>query len=201
MILITFILSILYTVGFSDYPQMKYNFRVIFNFFPVLGYFIMGSYIHNKQFKYSDKKMFAIECIVFLIGIAGHFTKIYLKGLGGTALMPIDFFDIFVILETIGLFTAFKYASTKWIKKDARMIRETKLGEAIVLFSSCSFGIYFSHYILLQYLTTRGFLAPKVKTNAYLWLPVSSVIIIGLSWLLIFVMSKIPLLEIGSGRK
>ena len=81
LILITFILSILYTVGFFDYPQMKYNFRVIFNFFPVLGYFIMGSYIHNKQFKYSDKKMFAIGCIVFLIGIAGHFTKIYLKGL------------------------------------------------------------------------------------------------------------------------
>ena len=115
--------------------------------------------------------------------------------------MPVDFFDIFVILETIGLFTAFKYASTKWIKKNARMIRETKLGEAIVLFSSCSFGIYFSHYILLQYLTTRSFLAPIVKTNAYLWLPVSSIIVIGLSWLLIFVMSKIPLLKIGSGRK
>ena len=201
LIIITFILSILYTVGFFDYPQMKYNFRVIFNFFPVLGYFIMGSYIHNKQFKYSDKKMFTIGCIVFLIGIAGHFTKIYLKGLGGYALAPIDFFDIFVILETIGLFTAFKYASTKWTKKDARMIRETKLGEVIVLFSSYSFGIYFSHYILLQYLTTKGFLAPIVKTNAYFWLPVSSIIVIGLSWLLIFVMSKIPLLKVGSGRK
>ncbi len=180
---------------------MKYNFRVIFNFFPVLGYFIMGSYIHNKQFKYSDKKMFAIGCIVFLIGIAGHFTKIYLKGLGGYGLAPIDFFDIFVIMETIGLFIAFKYASVKWIKKDAKMIRERKIGEVILLFSSCSFGIYFSHYILLQYLTTRSFLAPIVKTNAYLWLPVSSVIIIGLSWLLIFTMSKIPILEIGSGRK
>ena len=99
----------------------------------------MGSYIHNKQFKYSDKKMFAIGCIVFIIGIAGHFTKIYLKGLGGIALAPIDFFDIFVILETIGLFTAFKYASVKWIKKDAKMIRERKIGEVILLFSSCSF--------------------------------------------------------------
>ena len=173
LILITFILSILYTVGFFDYPQMKYNFRVIFNFFPVLGYFIMGSYIH----------------------------KIYLKGLGGIALAPIDFFDIFVIMETIGLFIAFKYASVKWIRKDARMIRERKIGEAILLFSSCSFGIYFSHYILMHYIMFDGFLSPIIKTNAYLWLPVSSVIIIGLSWLLIFTMSKIPILEIGSGRK
>lgn len=201
LILITIILSILYTVGFFDYPQMKYNFRVIFNFFPVLGYFIMGSYIHNKQFKYSDKKMFAIGCIVFLIGIAGHFTKIYLKGLGGYGLAPIDFFDIFVILETVGLFTAFKYASTKWIKEDARMIRETKLGEIIVLFSSCSFGIYFSHYIIMKYLFTNSFLAPIKQTNAYLNLPLSSIVVIGCSWLLIYIMSKIPFLKIGSGVK
>ena len=173
LILITLILSILYTIGFFDYPQMKYNFRVIFNFFPVLGYFIMGSYIHNKQFKYSDKKMFAIGCIMFIIGIAGHFAKIYLKGLGGFTLAPIDFFDICVIMETIGLFIAFKYASTKWIKEDARMIR--------VMYNS--------------------FLSPVRKMNPFIWLPVSSVILIGLSWLLIFIMSQIPLLKIGSGRK
>lgn len=201
LILITIILSLLYTIGFFDYPHMKFNFRVIFNFFPVLGYFIMGSYIHNKKFKYSDKKMFAIGCLLFIVGIAGHFTKIYLKGLGGTALQPIDFFDIFVIMETIGLFTAFKYANVKWIRDNAKMIRERKIGEVIVLFSSCSFGIYFSHYILMRYLFYNSFLAPIKKTNAFLWLPVSSVILIALSWLLIWTMSKIPILEIGSGRK
>ena len=201
LIIITIILSILYTIGFFDYPQMKYNFRVIFNFFPVFGYFIMGSHIHNRKFTYSDKKMFAIGCMLFLIGISGHFAKIYLKGLGGLALQPIDFFDIFVIMETIGLFIVFKYASVKWISEDAKMIRERRIGEIIVLFSSCSFGIYFSHYILMRYIMYNGFLAPIRKTNAYLWLPVSSIIIIGLSWLLIYAMSKIPLLKIGSGRK
>ena len=201
LILITIILSLLYTFGFFDYPQMKYNFRVIFNFFPVLGYFIMGSYIHNKKFKYSDKKMFAIGCVLFIVGICGHFAKIYLKGLGGLSLAPIDFFDICVIMETIGLFIAFKYASTKWIKEDARMIRETKLGEVIVLFASCSFGIYFSHYILMRYIMYNGFLAPIRKTHALFWLPVSSIIIIGLSWLLIYVMSKIPYVKIASGVK
>ena len=138
---------------------------------------------------------------MFIVGIAGHFTKIYLKGLGGYALAPIDFFDIFVIMETVGLFTAFKYASTKWIKKDAKMIRETKFGEAIVLFSSCSFGIYFSHYILMKYIMYDGFLSPVRFMNPFIWLPISSIILIGLSWLLIFIMSQLPLLKIGSGRK
>ena len=201
LILITIILSLLYTFGFFDYPQMKYNFRVIFNFFPVLGYFIMGSYIHNKKFNLSDKKMFLIGCVMFIAGICGHFAKIYLKGLGGYALAPIDFFDIFVIMETIGLFIAFKYASTKWIRKDARMLRETKLGEVIVLFASCSFGIYFSHYIILRYVMYDGFLSPIRRSNPYFWLPVSSIIIIGMSWLLIYIMSKIPLLKVGSGVK
>lgn len=201
LIAITIILSILYTLGFFDYPQMKYNFRVIFNFFPVLGYFIMGSYIHNRKFKYSDKKMFLIGCLLFIVGIGGHFAKIYLKGLGGFALAPVDFFDIFVIMETVGLFIAFKYASTKWIKKDARMLRETKLGEVIVLFASCSFGIYFSHYIILRYLIFDGFLAPIRRTNAYLWLPVTSIVVIGLSWLVIYILSRIPYLRIASGVK
>lgn len=201
LITITIILSILFSLGFFDYPQMKYNFKVIFYFFPVLGYFIMGSYIQNKKFNIENKKLFLIGVIMFIVGIIGHFAQIYLKGLGGYALQPVDFFNIFVIMETIGLFIAFKYADINYIKKGAKPIKERKIGEYIVLFSSCSFGIYFSHYILMRYIMFDGFLNPIRKTNAYLWLPVSSIIIIGLSWLLIYIMSKIPILDIGSGVK
>ena len=105
LILITIILSILYTIGFFDVQQIKYDFRIIFNFFPVLGYFIMGSFIHNHKFKYSDNRMFLIGCMMFIIGITVHFIKIYYKGLGGTALVPVDFFDICVLVETLGVLT------------------------------------------------------------------------------------------------
>lgn len=201
LILITVILSLLYTIGFFDYPNMKYNFKVVFYFFPVFGYFILGSYLHNHEFKYSKKKSFGIGALLFIVGILGHFTLIILKGWGSTALAPIDFFNIFVIAETAGLFIMFKYADVKMIKDSIKPLKQQTLGKAIVLFSSCSFGIYFSHYILLRILFYCTPLSAIVQTNAYLWLPVSSIILISVSWALIWTMSKFPLLKIGSGVK
>ena len=201
LIIITVILSVLYTIGFFDTQQIKYDFRIIFNFFPVLGYFIIGSYIQNHKFKFSDNKLFLIGILMFAIGIAGHFTKIFLKGLGGTALSPIDFFDIFVMLETVGLFTVFKFASVKMISDKIKPLKEQNLGKIIVTFSSCSFGIYFSHYIIFLYLFNFGFMHYWGYKNIFIYFPLSALIIIGGCWILIYVMSKIPLLKIGSGVK
>lgn len=201
LIIITLILSLLYTIGFFDPQQIKYDFRIIFNFFPVLGYFIMGSFIHNHEFKYSKRKMFLIGILLFIVGITCHFIKIYYKGLGSFALAPIDFFDIFVVMETIGLFTAFKYADVKMISDKIKPIKEQTLGKVIVTFSSCSFGIYFSHYILLMYLFDFGFMHHWGSKNLFIYFPLSAVIIIGFCWILIYIMSKIPILKIGSGVK
>lgn len=201
LIIITIILSLLYTVGFFDVQQIKYDFRIIFNFFPVLGYFIMGSYFHNHKFKYSDNRMFLIGIAMFVVGIVGHFIKIYFKGLGGTGLVPVDFFDIFVVTETIGLFIAFKYANVKMISDKIKPIKEQTLGKIIVTFSSCSFGIYFSHYIIMLYLFDFGFMKWWGYKNLFIYFPLSAVIIISICWILIYVMSKIPILKVGSGVK
>lgn len=95
---------------------------------------------------------------LFIVGIVGHFLQIYYVSLGGTQLKPVDFFNIFVLIETVGLFIAFKYADVKMISSKLKPIKEQKLGEIILLFSSCSFGIYFSHYILTMYIFKFGFM-------------------------------------------
>lgn len=200
LILITIILSVLFTIGFFDYPNMKYNFKVIFNFFPVLGYFIMGSYLHNKEFDMSKNKLFAIGIVLFIIGIIGHFIQIYFKGLGLIYLMPIDFFNIFVICETVGLFLVFKYADVKMLGESVKPLKERRFGKLIVLFSGCSFGIYFSHYLILQILFNNT-LRPYIRSNLYINYPLTFIIILLISWALVLVMSKIPILKIGSGRK
>lgn len=198
LILITIILSLLYTVGFFDVQQIKYDFRIIFNFFPVLGYFIMGSYIHNHKFKYSGRKMFLVGIAMFAVGITVHFIKIYYNGLGGLGLVPVDFFDIFVIMQTMGLFIAFKYADVKMISDKIKPIKEQTLGKIIVTFSSCSFGIYFSHYIIVKYLFDFGFMHEWAYENLFIYFPLSAVIVIAISWVLIYVMRGIPFLRIGS---
>ncbi len=114
--------------------------------------------------------------------------------------MPVDFFNIFVISETIGVFLAFKYADFKMISESIKPLRERKLGKLIVLFSSCSFGIYFSHYLIMQILF-KGYLHPLVRNRILIYYPISCIIILLGSWALVLIMSKIPILKIGSGRK
>ena len=202
LIIITVILSILFTIGFFDIEKIKYNFKVVFYFFSVLGYFILGSYIHNHKFTLSDKKLFVIGCILFIVGYLGHFAQIYMKGLGGTALTPVDFFNIFVMAETAGLFMAFKYANVKWISSSLKPVKEQTLGKVFVLFSSCSFGIYFSHYILLRLLFySTGPLYFLTRLDYVIGFISSSIVLISISWALVWVMSKIPILKIGSGVK
>ena len=201
LIVITIILSILCTIGFFNNQHIKHDFRVIFNFFPVLGYFILGSYIHNHEFSYSKNKMFLIGIAMFIVGIVGHFLKIYYNGLGGLTLAPVDLFDMFVVMESIGLFIAFKHADVRMISDKLKPIREQTLGKIIVTFSSCSFGIYFSHYILMQYLFRFGFMRWWGYKNLFVYFPLSAIIIIGACWALIYTMSKIPILKIGSGVK
>ena len=152
LIIITLVLSLLSTIGFFNIEQAKYEFRVIFNFFSVLGFFIFGSYIHNNEFNMSKVKSFLFGVVLFVVGITGHFIQIYYAGLGGTRLVPVDYFNIFVLAQTIGLCIAFKYADVKMISSKLKPIKEQRLGEIVLLFSSCSFGIYFSHYILTMYL-------------------------------------------------
>lgn len=138
---------------------------------------------------------------MFVIGIVGHFLKIYYNGLGGYTLAPVDLFDLFVVMESIGLFIAFKYADVKMISDKLKPVKEQTLGKIIVTFSSCSFGIYFAHYILIQYFFRSGFMRWWGYKNLFIYFPLSAIIVIGLSWALIYVMSKIPILKIGSGVK
>jgi surface polysaccharide O-acyltransferase-like enzyme len=201
LIIITIILSILVSIGFFNDQHIRHDFRVIYNFFPVLGYFILGSYVHNHEFNLSKNRMFLAGVLMFIVGIAGHFLKIYFKGLGGIVLAPVDLFDILVLMETMGVFIAFKYADVKMISDSIRPIKEQTLGKVIVTFSSCSFGIYFSHYIILLYLFYIGFMKWWRYKSLFIYFPLSAIIIIGLSWTLIYVMSKIPILKIGSGVK
>lgn len=199
-IVITLVLSLLFTIGFFQIQQAKFDFRVIYNFFSVLGYFILGSCIHNTVFYTSKRNSFLIGLVLFIIGIVGHFILIYNAGLGGFALKPVDYFNIFVVLETVGLFIAFKYANVKMISSKLKPLKERKLGEIIVLFSSCSFGIYFSNYILTLYLFKFGFMKPW-RAYGLTYFPASCIIVIGVCWLLIWIMSKVPILKIGSGVK
>ena len=71
-------------------------------------------------------------------------------------------------------------------------IKDNFIGKAIISISMCSYGMYFSHVIVIKFLA-------KYKPHSNLLFPVMFGLTIFLSWLLPYVFSEIPYLKTFSG--
>lgn len=71
-------------------------------------------------------------------------------------------------------------------------IKDNLIGKVILSISVCSYGMYFSHVLVLKVLS---FLNPHTG----LLVPVMAIAMIALSWLAVFIVSKIPYLKRFSG--
>ena len=68
----------------------------------------------------------------------------------------------------------------------------TRIKDGITSISVCSYGMYFSHVIVLKWITTYN-------QHSDLMVPVFLILTVFLSWLPVYVMSKIPYLKKVSG--
>ena len=68
----------------------------------------------------------------------------------------------------------------------------SKIKDGITSISVCSYGMYFSHVIVLKWITTYN-------QHSDLMVPVFLILTVFLSWLPVYVMSKIPYLKKVSG--
>lgn len=176
---IWFILMVLKT--FNLYPLWNYldlSYFAGFVGFPVLGY-----YLANKEFKISDSKICILGLITFLISL-GIF--VYLKSIG---IETIRYENIPNIFMGIGFFIFIQYADKT---NKFKSIKDNFIGKAIISLSVCSYGMYFSHVIIVKFLS-------YYNPQSHLMFPVMFVLIIFLSWLLPYVLSKIPYVKTVSG--
>ena len=71
-------------------------------------------------------------------------------------------------------------------------IKDNFIGKAILSLSLCSYGMYFSHTIVIKELSYHN-------PGSNLLFPLMFVVIVFLSWLLPYVLSKIPYVKTFSG--
>ena len=71
-------------------------------------------------------------------------------------------------------------------------VRNNSVGKAITSLSICSYGMYFSHTIVVNWLL-------PYNTQSNLLFPLMFAITVFLSWLLPYVLSKIPYIKKFSG--
>ncbi|WP_407379036.1 acyltransferase [Methanobrevibacter sp.] len=176
---IWFVTMILKT--FNAYPLWSYFNLDMFASF--IGYPVLGYWLVNKKFNLNDKKLCILGFIILLISLA---VFVYL---GYTHVSLIRYENMPNIFMGVGLFLFIMYLD----KLNAfNKIKDNFIGKAIVSLSVCSYGMYFSHVIVVKFLSYYN-----PKSN--LLFPVMFVLTVFLSWLLPYILSKIPYVKTISG--
>ena len=178
---IWFILMILKT--FNAYPLWT-NFDLSY-FAGYVGYPVLGYYLANKEFKISDSKV----CLLGLITLIASLSVFVYLNYFNSPYISMIYQNVPIIFMGTGLFLFVKYLD-KLNKFNS--IKDNFIGKAIISLSVCSYGMYFSHVLVVKFLS-------YYNPHSLLMFPVMFVLIILLSWLLPYVLSKIPYVKTFSG--
>lgn len=166
------------TINFSyDWINLQLFSRYV-------GYVILGYYLSNKDFRLKDRTVMIIGLLMAVVFLGVNF---YITIVQGKALF---YLEIPVVLESAGLYLAIRYSN--FINN---VSYSQKLGKITFSISKYSYGMYFSHVIII------GILFKLFNFTAYtpLLIPIILVIVVILSWGVNFILSKIPFLAKFSG--
>ena len=166
---------------FNSYPLWHYFSLDMFAGF--IGYPVLGYYLANKEFKLDDKKLCISGLIILIISLA---VFVYL---GYTKVSLIRYENLPNMFMGIGLFL-FIMCLDRLNKFN--QVKDNFIGKAITSLSVCSYGMYFSHTIVVKELSYHN-------PGSNLLFPLMFVLVLFLSWLLPYVLSKIPYVKTFSG--
>ena len=179
---IWFIFIILNT--FNLYPLFPY-FKLDY-FTGFIGYPVLGYYLSTKKFKFGNSKMAVIGLIVLLASLGIFVAYTYSNSFASVELM---YQNILVVAMGIGLYVFIEYLDRQ---NKFAYIKNNAVGRAISSISLCSYGMYFSHVIVIMFMS-------KINPHSNILFPVMFALTIFLSWLLPFIFSKIPYVKRVSG--
>lgn len=166
---------------FNSYPLRHYFNLDMFAGF--IGYPILGYYITNKEFNLNNKKLCISGLIILLISLAVFVYLGYTKAsLIRYENLPNMFMGIGLFIFIMGLDRLNRF----------NKIKDNFIGNAITSLSVCSYGMFFSHVIVVKELSYHN-------PGSNLLFPVMFVLIVFLSWLLPYILSKIPYVKKVSG--
>ena len=166
---------------FNAYPLWNYFNLDMFASF--IGYPVLGYWIANKKFSLDDKKLCIIGLIILIISLT---VTVYS---GYTNISMPRYENIPSIFSGIGLFL-FIMCLDRLNKFNK--IKNIFIGKAILSLSVCSYGMYFSHTIVVKELSYHN-------PGSNMLFPLIFILIVFLSWLLPYALSKIPYLKTFSG--
>ena len=167
------------------FPPFELNTNFELNYFAgFIGYPILGYYLANIEFNIDNLKMSLIGVVILILSL-GCYVYMDLNGLNMGPLYQ----NLTNVFMAIGLFLCIKSIDKMGIFRNI----ETKvLGKAIVSISICSYGMFFAHFMIVKFLQQFD-----IHSNKFLIIML--IVVVALSWLVTYVLSKIPYLDRFSG--
>jgi surface polysaccharide O-acyltransferase-like enzyme len=173
-----------------------------------IGYILLGYYLHNKKFNYSPKILMFSGLLLFF---GAYLLKVFLMH---ESILPITSFkyyiflvrspleiDIFTMLQVTGLFLFIKYFNINNVKnltsKIAQFLEKGIIGKLTMSLSKASYGIYLNHMIIIGLIKLLEL--NLLRHGALKWIPFLTIIVLFISWGIILLMNKIPILNKFSG--
>ncbi len=174
---ITIIISTPYLTSFDTAVELKY-------FSGYIGYLVLGYYLANKQFNFPGMAFIAalvFLCFAIIIAIGTYYLKVKTNELSTYFYEPVG---PFVVALSAGAFLIAKHIKVKI---------PTKLDLIFTNTGKYTLGIYFCHALVLNVLEINGI--TYAVFNPWLSIPLVALLCFLLSWLLVYVMSKLPVLK------
>ena len=158
-----------------------------------IGYFVLGYYLAFKDSKYLRSRKFGLFLFVLgtLICIIGTFAGSYLVGKPCFLFFGVGEITPNACLQAIGLFIIIKNTNFEKLSD--------KVNSFAVLISLESYGVYLCNILIIRLLQTFSIFS--IEGNALIAIPGVFIITFIFSNVLIYVMSKIPILNKFTGFK
>ena len=205
-----FLVIWLLTIGLNTFGIYPFHNLELSYFAGYVGYIVLGYYLTNKEFNLTDRQMIWLSLIIFIVftAINIRFTLTHGKvGLtGDNNLKYYHYETLIVVLQSTGVFLFFVYYA-KYCSKHVNTFRnkvysffkDTFMSKIILTISVCSYGMFLIHYFIVYGLRWIDHNMFPIYSASVAYLPIVLILVIFLSWLIIYVLSKIPILREISG--
>lgn len=200
---------------FSVIFIILYNFNIIpiysmpqsyiyFSIFAIFGYYLATYHFLSNRYLKSSFITKEILALIFLIfSVLLYLCEIYYTATTSIALNSYSSVNQFSFLNialvfSVFLFFRYLFESKGKLNKIANYISNGNVGKIILSISFCSYGIYLCHSLLRDFfhvvINVRVYFSPSIYYSLLLFFTLIC------SWLLILIMSKMPILNKISGR-
>ena len=178
------------------YKYIHYSAYAVFGYY--LSQYDFSSTGHLRLDKGKLALAFLIISIILYLCEIHYVVSMSIASNSLIALSQFSFLNVALVFST---FLFFRFFAESYGKTNELCIRiiNGKVGKAVISLSLCSYGIYLCHIIVLNFFTVvvevQRYFSPAVSMALLL------ILILVSSWLIIILMSRIPVLKRFSGMR